>query len=193
MLNYATTTVSIILLDFIVPCLAIGKLDALGQFLVAVALLNLVHDLVGLAKFHLTPIIHDALKGFFNVVLIGVATKTATLQSGVGEVLGTTEEVANVIDKFLPVMIGIVVGISQQFVCLVLPIHNVNAGVCVVSGGHHDCDGGEVVLVVVKVCGGITAVITERFGVGRYIVPVKVLVTDKDTSAVIRKIRGTHN
>ena len=117
----------------------------------------------------------------------------ATLQKLVGKVGSAAKEIAHIVKQFLPVVIYVVEGISQQFVSLVLPIHNINAGVSIVSGSDYNGDGGKIVLVFVKVSGRITAVVAKGRLVGRNIIPFKILIPDEDTSAVIREIRGTHN
>jgi hypothetical protein len=88
---------------------------------------------------------------------------------------------------------GVVVSIAKEFVRLVLPIHDVNTGIGVVPGSEHDCNGGEIVLVLVKISGRITVVAVKALIVGRNIVPFKILIPDKDTSARVREIRSTHN
>jgi hypothetical protein len=111
----------------------------------------------------------------------------------VGEVPGATEEIAHIVQQFLTGIVAIIASIPYQFVGFVLPIHDVNAGIGIVAGGEHDCDGGEIVLVLVKVSGRITAVVVKALVVGRNIAPFKILIPDKDTSAVIGEIRCAHN
>jgi hypothetical protein len=82
---------------------------------------------------------------------------------------------------------------ARKFAYKPVIVHNINAGVSIVSGSDYNGDSGKIVLVFVKVSGRITAVVAKALMVSRYIIPFKILIPDEDTSAVIREIRGTHN